>query len=188
MKFLSQLFRKQQAASLEFEASVLDSSQSQFSDSQGRPSKPPPVNTHATRKEMLRVVLRDVLRRHGIPAEWITGEALAAMSRRGTPGLYWRVTIRHWDPRLPNYCVALQQALLGDVQVFDPEAGRWLLGLMWQFALEDDSACPQMPPAETWGDSPSRDVDSDMMKLMSTLDADYDKAQGEATTQPNTLQ
>ncbi|MBC5768266.1 hypothetical protein [Ramlibacter albus] len=188
MNFLSQLFRKQGAVLEQEDASVLDSGNSQFAASQGHPSKPPRANPHATRKEMLRMVLRDVLKRHGIPAEWIVGEALAAMSRRGTPGLYWRLTIRHWDARLPNHCVALQDALLGEVQLFDPAAERWLLGLMWQFAPEDDTACPQLPAAGTWAGPPSEELNSDLMKLMSTLDADQRTAQSEATTQPNTLQ
>ena len=51
--------------------------------------------TVATRREMLRVVLRDTLTRHGIPASWITAEMLVATSRGRDPGLHWRLVVKH---------------------------------------------------------------------------------------------
>lgn len=103
-----------------------------------------------TRRELLRVVLRETLRRQGIPQEWITADMLAATSRSGESGIHWRLSIRHWDERLPVHCVGLQNALMQRVQTFDPMAEQWLMGVTWQFALADDSACPPLPHASTW--------------------------------------
>jgi hypothetical protein len=205
MSFLSRLFGQRAVAANRDAASVLDSGQSQFKNSQVRASKAPQATAHATRKELLRVVLRDTLKKHGIPPQWVTGVALAAMSRDREPGLYWRIVIRHWDARLPNCCVALQNALVSRVQMFDPMAEKWLHGIAWQFALEDEAACPALPHPGSWTaasrkeaaaakavvdaaragdviagpmsiDLPPADVKADLERLMSALDAQYHAA------------
>ena len=106
------------------------------------------------RREMLRVVLRDTLNRHGIPAAWITGETLLANSRDRHPGVHWRLVIKHWEPRLLTHGVALQNSLIKRVMTFDPMAAEWLTGVSWQFALADESQCPPMPHPGLWTANP----------------------------------
>jgi len=103
-----------------------------------------------TRRELLRVVLRDTLNRQGIPASWLGADALISTSRSGVQGIHWRLVVRHWDPRLLTHAVALQQKLLNRVMTFDPLAANWLTGISWQFALPDESVCPGMPHPGTW--------------------------------------
>ena len=107
-----------------------------------------------TRREMLRVVLRDTLNRHGIPTSWVAAETLNATSRTRPPGIHWRLSIKHWDPRLMLHAVALQNALIRRVQTFDPMAETWLMGISWQFALPDETACPPMPHPGLWTADP----------------------------------
>lgn len=175
------------------------------------------VNSQGNRRELLRVVLRDTMRRNGIPAEWITAETLTAMSRTREPGIYWRLSIKHWDERLPNHLVAIQNALITRLHAFDPMAQDWLTGISWQFALADESACPAMPHPGSWtaeprpaeqaaaaaqtsGDviagpvsieSPSGDVKADLERLMSVMDAQYHNesanSRGYAATEPAKL-
>jgi hypothetical protein len=110
-----------------------------------------PVSQNGARREMLRVVLRDTMNRHGVPSAWITAETLVASSRaRGQNGIHWRLSIKHWDARLPTHCVAFQNNLIKRVMTFDPLASDWLMGISWQFALEDESACPPMPHPGLW--------------------------------------
>ena len=135
------------------------------------------TSTAGTRRELLRVVLRDTLKRHGIPQEWITADMLTATSRTRDTGIHWRLCIRHWDARLPVHCVALQNALISRVQIFDPMAEQWLMGVTWQFSIEDESACPEMPPAATWAAAPSQPVaaaaaaDADAPVVVNLMDA-----------------
>lgn len=103
-----------------------------------------------TRRELLRVVLRDTLTRHGIPAAWIAAEVLATSSPTGERGVHWRLVIRHWDPRLLACGVALQHALIKRITSFDPLASNWLSGISWQFALGDESQCPPLPHPGSW--------------------------------------
>ena len=110
----------------------------------------------ATRREMLRVVLRDTLNRHGIPAAWITAEMLVSTSRTRESGIHWRLSIKHWDPRLPVHTVAFQNNLIKRVMAFDPLATNWLMGISWQFSVDDESACPPMPHPGLWTSEPPR--------------------------------
>jgi hypothetical protein len=108
------------------------------------------VSQNTTRRELLKVVLRDTLNRHGIPTPWVTAELLTATSRSGERGLHWRLHIKHWDARLLTCTVALQNSLIKRVMTFDPLAVNWLNGISWQLTLEDESMCPPMPNATSW--------------------------------------
>jgi hypothetical protein len=126
-------------------ASQLLSVHSQQSKAGASPSQ------NSARREMLRVVLRDTMNRHGVPSTWISAETLVASSRaRGQSGIHWRLSIKHWDPRFPVLCVSFQNNLIKRVMTFDPMAAEWLMGISWQFALEDESACPPMPHPGLW--------------------------------------
>lgn len=118
------------------------------------PSSRSAASDSSTRRELLRVVLRNTLNRHGIPTTWIGAEMLLATSRNREPGLHWRLLVRHWDPRLLAHMVALQNALIVRVLAFDPLAAQWLMGISWQFNLPDESLCPPMPHPGTWTSEP----------------------------------
>lgn len=115
----------------------------------GQLSMPPGADQGATRRELLRVVLRDTLARHGIPAAWIGSDVLTS-TRGREPGVHLRLILKHWEPRLLTCTVALQKHIARRVALYDPLAHNWLLGISWQFALADDSACPDMPDPTVW--------------------------------------
>jgi hypothetical protein len=121
-----------------------------------RAGEQPSTKSDSTRRELLRLVLRDVLGRQGIPAAWLGAEILANTSRSGVQGLHWRILVRHWDARLITHAVALQQKLVTRVTELDPLAGKWLTGISWQFALPDESVCPGLPHPGTWTALPSK--------------------------------
>src|SRR4051812_32251136 len=56
----------------------------------GQPQQSP----NATRRELLRVVLRDTMNRHGVPTPWVAAETLLATSRNGDKGIHWRIVIK----------------------------------------------------------------------------------------------
>jgi len=110
----------------------------------------PAASTATSRRELLRSTLRDTLNRHGIPASWITCETLVTTSRTREQGIHWRLVVHHWDPRLLAHGIAFQQSLIKRITTFDPLASAWLMGISWQFALADESACPPMPHPGVW--------------------------------------
>lgn len=116
----------------------------------GRPVKPRNSRNlrqskDSTRRELIRVALRDTLAKHGVPTAWIASEALNVTRTRAKgaqePAMHVRFLIRHFEPELLSQGLAVQRTFLKRVSVFDPKADRWLNGVSWQFALlEDNSA------------------------------------------------
>ncbi|MGE0498191.1 MAG: hypothetical protein AB7I35_11770 [Ramlibacter sp.] len=110
----------------------------------------PAASQTSTRRELVRVVLRDTLVKHGIPTAWITGEAFVMTRRNSDPGMHLRLKVHHWDTRLLTYGVSFQNSLLQRIGLFDPLAVNWFMGISWQFALPDESVCPPMPSPKVW--------------------------------------
>lgn len=108
----------------------------------------------SSRRELLRVVLRDTLHRHGIPTAWLDAEVLVSTTRSGERGIHWRLVVKNPDPRLLNCTVALQNALIKRLTTFDPLASAWLNGMSWQYALPDDAPYAAMPHPSTWKEPP----------------------------------
>jgi hypothetical protein len=113
------------------------------------------ASTTTARRELLKAVLRNTLNRHGIPAAWIGADMLVATTRGREPGIHWRLLVRHWDPRLMTYAVALQNSLIVRTMSADPLASDWLMGISWQFVLPDEDVCPPMPHPGWWTAAPT---------------------------------
>ncbi|MCY7318090.1 MAG: hypothetical protein LH617_05085, partial [Ramlibacter sp.] len=116
-------------------------------------SQSPMAQQNASRRELLRLVLRDTLNRTGIPTSWVSADLLAATSRGREPGIHVRFLIKHWDPRLMLHGIAFQNVYKKRVMTLEPQAERWLIGISWQFSLPDDSLCPPMPHPGIWTSS-----------------------------------
>ena len=104
----------------------------------------------AVRRQLVQVLTRDVMRKHGIPLDWIECRMLAVdHSRKGT-GLYVHLVLKHWDQRLMSHALAFQNTLLQDISRFEPRASDWLHGISWQ--MEFDGQCPHttLPAREFW--------------------------------------
>ena len=103
-----------------------------------------------TRRELVRVALRDICRANGVPAAWIECEALAIHSRTGEVRMFVRLKLLHWDERLLKYALAFQRHLRSEVVRLDPRAADWLMGIGWE--LVSDANCPYlaMPRPATW--------------------------------------
>jgi hypothetical protein len=107
---------------------------------------------NALRRQLVHVLLRDVLRRHGIPSALIECQMLVVSSRSRGPGMYVRLVLKQWDERLVRYAFAFQKALMADILRFEPQASEWLHGVSWQF--EFDGSCPyaELPEKSFWQD------------------------------------
>lgn len=147
MSFIQRLFGAQTRAA----AGPSSQPHSQLSSSL---SQQHAASQSTTRRELLRVVLRETLQRQGIPADWIAAEVLGTTSRTGERGVHWRLLVKHWDPRILAHGVAIQHALIKRVTSFDPVASTWLTGISWQFALPDESVCPPLPHPGSWTSPP----------------------------------
>lgn len=117
-----------------------------------RPQSANPQTTvsSVTRKDLLRVVLREALFRNGIPAAWLAPEVLRTVHRGRDSGLHMRLVLRHWDPRLLQHAPSLERDVLARLQLLDPSAQNWFAGFSWQFGLADAEDLPPLPHPGTW--------------------------------------
>ena len=106
-------------------------------------------HTHIQR-ELVRVVLKDTLRQHGVPAGWIGCEVLVAPKRVSDEDLIVQLVILKWNDALLRYAPALERQLLLDLDRFDPTVNHSKYMVSWRFA--PDCGCPlmEMPDPKYW--------------------------------------
>ena len=109
----------------------------------------------SVRAQLVHVVMRDLLRKSGIPPGWITCQPQVLHSRSKGSGIFVRLSVKHWDDRLMQYAFAFQKTLLTDIVRFEPKAASWLHGIAWQ--LEVAGSCPhtELPEKNFWLDAPA---------------------------------
>jgi hypothetical protein len=107
----------------------------------------------ATRRQLVQVLLRDVLRKSGIPPGWIECHMLTVSSRSRGKGMYLRLIVKHWDPRLMDYAFAFQNTLMADIEKFESNASSWLHGISWQLELGDTCPYQTLPEKAYWQDT-----------------------------------
>lgn len=114
-----------------------------------------PGSAHSTRKDLLKVALRDMLVRNGIPQSWLSADMLRTSSPRREPGVHMRFLVRRWEPRLMLHGPALEQEFTNRLLALDPQAADWLMGFSWQFAMDDVTGCPPLPHPGAWTAPPA---------------------------------
>jgi hypothetical protein len=107
------------------------------------------------RRQLVQTLLRECLRRNGIPPGWIECQMLVVNSRSRGPGMYARLVLRRWDPRLLTYAYAFQKELLAAVGQFEPQSSTWLHGVSWEFNVGDSCPYPDMPDPAIWREPPA---------------------------------
>lgn len=104
----------------------------------------------ATRDQLVQVMLRDLVRKSGIPPGWVQCQTQVINSRSRGKGIYMRLVVRHWDERLMKYAFAFQKALLTDIVQFEPAAASWLQGVSWQFEVAASCPLTELPEPQFW--------------------------------------
>ena len=120
----------------------------QFSQSQA--THGPSSSVHSIRKDVMRVALRDMMLRNGIPSTWLSAEMLRTTNSKKEAGMHMRFLVRHWEPRLMLHGPSLETDFLQRLNLLDPHAATWLAGMSWQFALDDRRICPPLPHPNSW--------------------------------------
>ncbi len=108
------------------------------------------ASRNAPRRELVQVMLRDTMRKHGIPSDWIDLLMLSGTTKSGRAGLHVSFIVRQGHDRLLAYVFAFQDSFHRELARFDPRASDWLLSVGWQF---EGYAAPQraaMPDPKVW--------------------------------------
>lgn len=85
------------------------------------------------RRELVQVVLRDAMRQHGIPSDWIECRILSTVIRSGRPGIHVNFIVKQAHERLLNYVFAFQETFERELARLEPRSRDWLVGLGWEF-------------------------------------------------------
>lgn len=160
-----------------------------------KPAREGPVtiedgSPNALRRQLVQVLLRDSMRRHGIPPTWLDCQMLLVSSKSRGEGMYLRIMMKHWDMRLLTYAVAFQKSLLLDITRFEPHAAEWLYGISWQLDVSDNSCpYPDLPDRSVWDEHPKKfDANSqrkhDLERMFAVRDADMLVRGAEAAAHP----
>lgn len=105
---------------------------------------------NAPRRELVHVVLRDSMRRHGIPSAWIECRILSVVTRSQRAGMHVQFIVRDGVDRLLTYVPAFQTSFLEEIARFDPRMDDWLFSLSWQFVHFSPKAASSMPDPAVW--------------------------------------
>jgi hypothetical protein len=116
----------------------------QQDDSEGQGSR------NAPRRELVQVILRDTMRKHGIPSDWIECRVLSTISRSGRPGLHVNFVVRQAHDQLLTYVFAFQDSFEREFARFEPRYRDWLMSLGWEF---QDVKMETLPHPKAWAPS-----------------------------------
>jgi hypothetical protein len=88
---------------------------------------------NAPRRELVQVILRDTMRKHGIPSDWIECRILSTVSRSGRHGLHVNFVVRQAHEQLLAYVFAFQDSFERELSRYEPRCRDWLMSLGWEF-------------------------------------------------------
>ena len=142
-----------------------------------RPAPPPspsklPVQENARphadiQRELIRVVLKDTLRRHGIPFEWLTCEVVSIMQGTASEGLHIQLMMMQWHELLLRYAPALEQQLLRGLDRFEPAVDHSKHTISWRFSPECGCPFDVLPPPLIWShDAAPEPMDEDPASVL----------------------
>ena len=136
------------------------------------PASKPPEQENLTQqhtdiqRELVRVVLKDTLRLHGIPAGWIACEVTVMSRRARTEDLFVHLTIVNWNENLLRFAPALQQQLIEGLNRFEPNVDHSKYIVSWRFA--PNCGCPfiRLPDPTFWlaGETAPKSVTAPMVE------------------------
>jgi hypothetical protein len=142
---------------------VSPSSMSHFAESQSASSLEKTKSRNAPRRDLVKVVLRETMRKHGIPSDWIECRALSVLTRQHKSGMHVQFLVRKADQQLLPYVHAFQESFWEEVLKLDPLARDWLFSVGWEFYEKAVLGFTDLPGAQSWdtgGDTQSMESDT----------------------------
>ena len=119
-------------------------------------SKPDSVaraNTHhhtLVQRELVKVVLMDTLRQHGIPAGWIGCDVTVMSHRTKDDKLLIHLNIMKWNEALLRYAPALQRQFMQGLDRFDPAVDHANYAISWRFSPQCECPFTTLPNPQFW--------------------------------------
>lgn len=139
-----------------------------------------------TQREMVRLTLHTMLKRHGIPAAWLGAEVGPFPTDDDPESVLLQLVIQHWHPGFGLYAPALQSELMEGLKRFDPAANTTRYHIHWKFAA--DCGCPHsaLPATRYWTSSAPVVDTTAQMQLMPARKPKFDLPDPREDDDPDT--
>jgi hypothetical protein len=112
---------------------------------------PQSVKPHTDiQRELVQVVLKDTLRRHGIPFEWLTCEVQSLVGGANAEQLNIQLVLMQWHELLLRYAPAVATQLLRGLDRFEPAVDHSKYIISWRFSPTCGCPFTVMPPPLVW--------------------------------------
>jgi hypothetical protein len=121
-----------------------------FQDSSSGGEEETEAQRTAVRRELVQVTLRETMRRHAIPSDWLEVRILPVVTRSNKSGMHVQLVVKQGQGSLLTYIPAFQSAFMGEIEKFEPRAWDWLLSISWQFAGISARSGGELPAAPDW--------------------------------------
>jgi hypothetical protein len=102
------------------------------------------------RRDLVKLTLRETMRKHGIPAGWIDCRALSVLTPQHKQGMHVQFLVRQADRQLLAYVHAFQESFWEQILRVDPHARQWLFSVGWEFHGEAAEGFSPMPDPASW--------------------------------------
>ena len=108
------------------------------------------VERESSRRDLVKLVLRESMRRHAVPSDWIDCRMLPVVTSKRKSGVHVQLIVKQGQGSLLGYIPAFQSSLMAEIEKYDPRAWDWLLSISWQFDGITASTGGQLPGAGGW--------------------------------------
>jgi hypothetical protein len=108
------------------------------------------LSRSAARREMVQLALRENMRRHAIPSDWLDCRMLPVVKRNRRTGMHLQLVVRQGQASLLGYVPAFQSGLMAEIEKFEPRAWDWLLSISWEFEGITARTGAELPGAGQW--------------------------------------
>jgi len=106
----------------------------------------PASSANAPRRELVQVVLRDTMRKHAIPSDWIDCRILSVVTRQHQVGMHVQFIVRDGEDKLLPYVRAFQKTFWTELEKFEAQPREWLFSVAWQFEGATRNGRSDPPP------------------------------------------
>lgn len=108
------------------------------------------ISSNDVRVELVRAVLKDTVRAHGLPTDWLRAEVHSLPGAKANGTLHIRIIMTKWSGTLLKYTMALERLILTGLDRYDPAVDHSGYTVSWQFAKDCACPFPTLPAPETW--------------------------------------
>jgi len=112
-------------------------------------------------RELIRVVLKDTMRLHGIPLDWLACEPIVVPRSNRADVVNIQLVVMRWSDKLMQFALALEQQLLLGLDRFDPAVDHSGYVVSWRFSPACGNPVTHMPNPKYWlqNDQPPNKVE-----------------------------